>query len=672
MRLKSLRLLIFSGWFLILCNQANTQNFSFNCSRDTLVPGCPANLCITLKSIIPDIYGLASSYTLNPGSNIPGCFPVYAQPNDPAGTPTSLSVDDTYSSVVNIGFPFPFYGTVYNDLVVSTNGYVSFDISLAGGSSHWQNLGDLPNTSYDRALIMGPYHDLFPGQPTSPTQSIQYQLFGTAPSRRWILSFYKVPLFSCTNLIENTHQIILYESTGIIEVKIFDKEICTTWIGGKAMVGIQDFTRTQGMTAPLRRMTDPAWGSIGMNETWRFVPNSGTSLFKRVELYDVTLTTLIATGTTISLGNGTIDVSFPNICAPAGAITPYIVKSVYEKFDDPTVEIFGLDTIRINRANPLTGNLTPTPADCGVSNGTITVTGVTGGTSPYQYSLDGITWQASNIFSGLAAGSYTVWIRDAPAVCNTTLPVTVSLNGNITAATTFTPTTCVGVNNGTITVTSAGGIGPYTFSLDGAAAVPGTIPYTFINLSPGPHTVVVTDLGTTCVSNTLNVNVSTGGGITGNATQTPTSCPGINNGTITADATSGTAPFTYSLDGGAFQSGANPYTFTNVAAGAHTVTIRDNLGCTVVNVINVAAGPGLTAGFGTTQASCAAAADGTITANATSGTAPFTYTLDGGAPQSGANPYTFTGVAAGSHTVTITDNLGCVITSNVTVSAGPG
>lgn len=672
MKLKSLRWLIFSGWLLIFCNPANTQNFSFNCSRDTLIPGCPANLCITLKSTIPDIYRLASSYTLNPGSNIPGCFPVYAQPNDPAGTPTSLSVDDTYSSVVNIGFPFPFYGTVYNDLVVSTNGYVSFDISLAGGGSHWQNLGDLPNTQYDRALIMGPYHDLYPGQPTSPTQLIQYQLFGTAPSRRWILSFYKVPLFQCTSLIENTHQIILYESTGIIEVKIFDKQICTTWIGGKAMVGIQDFTRTQGMTAPLRRMSDPAWGSIGMNETWRFVPNSGTSLFKRVELYDITLTTLIATGTAVSLANGTMDVSFPNICAPAGTITPYIVKSVYEKIDDPAVEVFGLDTVRINRANPLTATANQSAATCGASNGSITVGTVSGGTSPYQYSLNGTTWQASNVFNGLAAGPYTVYIQDAGAVCNTTLNITVALNGNITAATSFTPTTCAGVNNGTITITSAGGTGPYTFSLDGAAAVPGTIPYTFTNIAAGPHTVLVTDISTGCTSTLQNINVATGAGITGTASQTATSCPGVNNGTITANATSGTAPFTYSLDGGAFQSGANPYTFTNVTAGGHTVTIMDNIGCTRVINVNVATGGGITAGFGTTQASCAAASDGSITANATSGTAPFTYSLDGGAPQSGANPYTFTNVAAGSHTVTITDNLGCVITTNVVVGAGPG
>jgi gliding motility-associated-like protein len=670
MRLYLLRLTTVVCCLIYFSDSLKAQNFSFNCSRDTLVPGCPTNLCITLKALIPDLHRLSTSYSLNPGSNIPGCFPIYAQPNDPAGTPTNLTIDDRYSSVINIGFPFPFYGTVYNDLVASTNGYLSFDISLAGGFSHWQDRGNLPNTQYDRALIMGPYHDLFPGQPTSPNQRIQYQLFGTAPHRRWILSFYKVPLFQCTSLIENTHQIILYESTGIIEVKIFDKQICTTWNGGKAMVGIQDFTRTLGMTAPLRKMSDPPWGSIGMNETWRLVPNAGPSLFKRVELYNMSGNLLI-TGTTAPYSSGVLEASFPNVCAPAGAITSYIVKSVYEKIDDPTVEIFGMDTVRVNRANPLTANVAPTSASCGTSNGTLTVTGVSGGTAPYQYSLNGTTWQASNIFTGLAAGSYIVWVRDAPAVCSITIPVTISLNGNISATTSFTSTACAGVNNGTITVTSAGGTGPYTFKLDGGAAVPGAIPFTFTNVSAGPHTVLVTDVSSGCTSLVLNVNVPAGAGVTAIGSSTATACAGVNNGTITANATGGTAPFTYSLDGGPAQSGGNPYTFTNVSAGAHTVLITDNFGCTRTINVTVTAGPGINGILTQAATSCPGVNDGTVTANATTGTAPFTYSLDGGAAQSGGNPYTFLGVAAGAHTVLITDNFGCTVTLNVNVASGP-
>ena len=671
MRFKLLRFIFIIGSFLLFSINLKAQNFSFNCSRDTIVPGCPPNLCITLKGIIPDIHGLSSSYSLNPGSPTPGCFPIYGAPNDPGGTSTNLVIDDRYSSVITPGFPFPFYGTIYNSLVASTNGYISFDVSLANGFSHYQNFGDLPNSQYDGAIIMGPYHDLFPGQPTSPQQRIQYQVFGIAPQRRWILSFYKVPLYQCTNLIENTHQIILYESTGIFEVKIFDKQICFGWQGGKSMVGIQDITKTQWMTAPLRRMSDPAWGTIGMNETWRFVPNAGPSLLKRVELYDL-LNNLIATGVTGPLSPGVLDVSFPNVCAPAGTITSYIIRSVYQKIDDPLVEIFGTDTVRVNRSVPLSATVSQTPAGCGLSNGTITVSGVAGGTPPYEYSLDGIIWQSSNVFSGLPSGSYTVYIRDFGAVCSTTLPVNVNTSGTIPATTTATPTACPGINNGSITITSAGGSGPYIFFLDGGAPVPGTIPFTFSNLSAGNHTILVTDQTLGCSSVLMNVNVPTGIGITGTMNSTPTTCPGAANGTIIATALSGVPPFTWSLDGGPFLPGASPYTFTNVAFGPHVVRITDNLGCIAAFNVNVAAGPGINGSTSSTATSCTGAANGTITATALSGTAPFTWSLDGASAVPGASPFTFTNVAAGLHTILITDNTGCNVILTETVVTGAG
>ncbi len=674
MLLKLLRLIAVIGCFVFFSDKLFAQSFSFNCSRDTTVAGCPPVLCITLKGIIPDIHKQSDSYTLNPSSVYPnGCFPVYVAPDDPAGTPTNLLIDDRYSGVINIGFPFSFYGSTYTSLIASTNGYLSFDISKANGTAHWMINNDLPSTSYDRAMIMGPYHDLDPSVGTSPTQRIQYQVWGTAPLRRWVLSFFKVPLFSagCNSLIENTHQIILYESTGIIEVAISDKQTCTGWNSGRAIVGIQDFSRTLGMMAPGRTALGPTWGSIRMNESWRFVPSGGPSLFKRVELYDLA-GTLLSTGTTSNIGSGNLEASFPNICAPAGATTSYIIRSVYEKFDDPTVEIFGTDTVRINRAAGLTGSASSTPASCGSNNGTITVSGVTGGLTPYAYSLDGITWQSSNIYTGLAAGSYVVQVRDASTLCTRSIPVTITLTGALSATTNTTATACTGVNNGSITITTASGTGPYTFTLDGATPQPGILPFTFTNVNSGVHTVVVTDLSNGCTSNTISVTVAVGPGVSGNASSAATSCPGATNGSITVNATAGTAPYTYQLDGGAFQSGANPYTFINVSAGTHTVIIRDNLGCTRSITLNVMAGTAFTVAITSAATSCSGATNGTITITPNNGAAPYTFSLDGGSPVTGAAPYTFTNVPAGPHTVVVTDGAGCVTnTINVTVIAGP-
>ncbi|MEK7226404.1 MAG: hypothetical protein AAB221_12100, partial [Bacteroidota bacterium] len=89
--------------------------------------------------------------------------------------------------------------------------------------------------------------------------------------------------------------------------------------------------------------------------------------------------------------------------------------------------------------------------------------------------------------------------------------------------------------------------------------------------------------------------------------------------------TTGTAPYTYSLDGGAAQSGANPYTFTGIAPGAHTVLITDANGCTTTLNVNVTAGPALTANTSAAATSCSGATNGTITVTPTGGTGPYTY-----------------------------------------------
>src|SRR5687768_16965167 len=112
--------LLSAASLICLPEYSKAQNFSFNCIRDTLIPGCQPSLCITLKALIPDIHGQTTSYTLNPTNPYPNaCLPVYLSPNNPSGISAALTVDDTYSGVITPGFPFSFFGTTYNKLVVS-------------------------------------------------------------------------------------------------------------------------------------------------------------------------------------------------------------------------------------------------------------------------------------------------------------------------------------------------------------------------------------------------------------------------------------------------------------------------------------------------------------------------------------------------------------------------
>ena len=58
---------------------------------------------------------------------------------DPLNTGTNLIglIDDSYSGVIDIGFDFCFYGNIYNQLLISTNNYLTFDLTDANGYSPW-------------------------------------------------------------------------------------------------------------------------------------------------------------------------------------------------------------------------------------------------------------------------------------------------------------------------------------------------------------------------------------------------------------------------------------------------------------------------------------------------------------------------------------------------------
>jgi len=677
---KLLKVLFVVLTLFVSSTRVSAQGFSFNCTRDTTINICNTTQCLTLQATIPDIHALTSSYTLNPTSSIPGCFPVYVNPGDP-GTSANLTVDDKYSSPISIGFTFPFYGTNYTQLVASTNGYVSFNTSLAGNTSHYGILNnggglsatsgvpqDLPSALYDAALIMGPYHDLDPAVTTSPNRKVQYSVVGAAPHRRWVLSFYKQPLFSsaCNPLIENTHQIILYESTGIIEVTIFSKEICTGWNQGRAMIGIQNNARNQGMVVPGRAASSTPWGGLNMNESYRFVPSAGASLFKRVELYDLA-GTLIATGTAAPSGNGQLLASFPSICPPSGT-TSYIVRSVYTKIDDPAAEVFGSDTVRVTRSNETELNATTsaTASVCG-PNGSITVNVPSGvGVPPFAYSLNGgapvSSTSPTHTFTGLVAGTYTVTVTDA-AGCSSTKSVTVTSSGTLTVTPTVTAPPCNGSINGTITLTPQNGMGPYQYSLNNSTWQSSNV---FTNLPPGSYFTFVRD-NSGCVLNNFQVTIPNGPPITATASSVPPACPGASNGTITVTPTSGTAPYTYRLNTGSFGSSN---VFTNLPSGNYFVSVRDALGCFVNNIsVTIGAGTGnLNVTATPSGTSCTGATNGSITLTPTNGSGPYQYALNGGAYQAGT---VIPNLAAGTYSITVKDNSGCTSAPlSVTVSQG--
>lgn len=203
---------------------------------------------------------------------------------------------------------------------------------------------------------------------------------------------------------------------------------------------------------------------------------------------------------------------------------------------------------------------------CG-QNGSITATAAEG-IPPYQYSLDGINFQASNQFTGLAPGNYTVTVKDSLDI---TSAVLANVPNNCVVVTPTTTSSTCGNSNGKITAQGSNGTAPYQYSLDGVNYSANNI---FTNLTAANYTVYVKDAtGATGKANVIISNIA--GPQIDLVNTTATGCDN-HSGSIAITATNGTAPLSYSIDGSNFQ--LNPI-FNGIAQGNYTVTVKDANGC---------------------------------------------------------------------------------------------
>ena len=98
---------------------------------------------------------------------------------------SDMQIDDEHDSIVSIGFNFTFYGNVYEYLVVSGNGYVTFDTTVANTYSPWPINSPIPNPgSQPENAIMAPWHDIN----TGVGGQVYFGMSGIAPNRFFIIT----------------------------------------------------------------------------------------------------------------------------------------------------------------------------------------------------------------------------------------------------------------------------------------------------------------------------------------------------------------------------------------------------------------------------------------------------------------------------------------------------
>lgn len=451
--------------------------FSVAAGNDTTI-SC-LQTCLDLKARIPDVrttedYQVVSiPYSPFPYINATGIEfnPVY--------------IDDEFSSVITLPFTFCYYGQNYSRCVVGTNGVLTFDLSNANAYNDFVIPPGvlIPNTTYPRAIIMGPFHDIDPQNGQQPyNRRMEYIIEGTAPCRKFVLNFYRIPYFGCDSFNIVTQQMILYEGTGIIDMFLDRKPIACggSTNNGRAIMGIQNWDQDKARWVPNRNNT--VWAAT--REGWRFVPSGTTSLLDSVSIYKNGV--WIKSGTTVSLGNGELEATFPNICQPEDSMS-YVIRAFYRQCDNPVVQTEGSDTIIVYKAlDPVTANLVD-PL-CNGSIGNITVTAPVG--ANIEYSINGgVTWQASPTFN-VGPGTYTVLARLIGSPCISSRTFTITAPPVLNALSNIVSSSCA-AKDGSITITASGGTPAYQYSIDNGVTYQAS--NQFLNLASGNYNVRVKD-----------------------------------------------------------------------------------------------------------------------------------------------------------------------------------
>lgn len=339
---------------------------------------------------------------------------------------------------------------------------------------------------------------------------------------------------------------------------------------------------------------------------------------------------------------------------PAGVYTIEMIdangctRSVTDTIDEPTALTIGATSLPVLCFNDTTGSIQIT---------------ANGGTSPYEYSIDGgQNYQSGNTFTGLGAGSYVVSVRDGNnctksqgvVINEPSAPVSVNI-------TNLQHVLCNGNSTGEASFVAAGGTGAFTFSLDTGNTWQAS--NTFTGLPAGAYLLTAQDVNG--CSATFNFNVQQPPAVLDIDTVNVTdlTCFGNSSGVVSVIPAGGTPTYSYSINGGGSFQSSN--TFSGVSAGTYNIVVKDFNGCTISQTVQVAQPAELVLNINNlSHTICEGDATGAINVAATGGAAPYEYTLNNGLPQATGG---FPGLVSGDYIVEVEDSNGCVASLNIEV-----
>lgn len=280
---------------------------------------------------------------------------------------------------------------------------------------------------------------------------------------------------------------------------------------------------------------------------------------------------------------------------------------------------------------------------------------VSGGVAPYQYSINGGGFQASNTFTNLASGNYTIVVRDS-ANCSITKSVLIpavsfSFTINIDKS-----LKCFGDSNAQFTALLTGSTPSYSFQNGAYSAV-----NSWSNLKAGMYNVKI-KYNTSCVIDT-NITITQPQKLNNTLTKTDNLCFGQKMGTITAVPSGGVVPYTFYLNSA---SKGSQTVFNQLGAGAYEVKLIDNNLCEHMQSITIDQSALLAIQHDTIiQPNCTDKNSGKISISITGGSTPYSIKWS----TNDINIYSRSNLTAGVYKITANDKNGCKDSTLIVLNA---
>ncbi len=294
-------------------------------------------------------------------------------------------------------------------------------------------------------------------------------------------------------------------------------------------------------------------------------------------------------------------------------------------------------------------------------DGSITVETSAGGFGTYEYSINGgLNWQASRKFTGLAPGTYQLFVRDAahPECISAIQPGYTILQPAAPLSLTFTRTdvSCFGGSNGALKLTASGGTAPYSYSWSG-----GQTTKDLSGITAGTYTVTIKD-SKGCEYKQAIIISQPSAALKIAFVKTDVSCFGGKDGSIDISVSGGTLPYSYT-----WSNQERSEDIRNLAPNtSYTLTVIDANGCSINQAVTINEPAPLRASLTVKNTTCKLTVDGAISASITGGTAPYTINWVG-LPQNGTS---ISSLRPGTYQLIVTDSKGCTFTVSQEVAAG--